>query len=162
MWCDELTTAASDTSGESDISNIIIHVWVSWWFVFYLLTDSLNFKYKDATNTNAKPAGHYSTGSRANSDLLQTFSCLRLFEGSIWQHMRWVFFCNSPLSSFLADSCMSCKSRLNISCQKHILSLSSSLYSLQWSFCKIQLGTFFIVGCLWMSIRQKAKNVSSF
>lgn len=38
MGCEELTTAASDTSGETDTSTIIIHVWISWWLVFYLLT----------------------------------------------------------------------------------------------------------------------------
>lgn len=68
---------------------------------------------------------------------------ISLFEGSNCQQLQWdLFFSNSPLSSFLLDSCTSWNLRLTIACQNHILSLIFLFF-----FChlcvKTQLGIFF-------------------
>lgn len=98
------------------------------------------------------------------SDLLQLISVCRPFLICIYLRVQTgsdcneTFFCNSPLSSFLLDSCTSWNFRLTIAYQKHILSLILPFFFCHLSV-KTQLGIFFLFFFnLWMSSRQKDKN----
>lgn len=82
------------------------------------------------------------------SDLLQLISVYRPFLICIYLRVQTgsdcneTFFCNSPLSSFLLDSCASWNFRLTIAYQKHILSLILPFFFCHLSV-KTQLGIFF-------------------